>query len=93
MKGEGLWFTNLTLQGGRGGLEVRFQLRGRWVPGSKPDSTEVSPVYVDLLYAKSCTVDQMPSCWCGAEAWRGVPAQMSSDQWRIQDSGLGGLRS
>ncbi|GBL85495.1 hypothetical protein AVEN_34660-1 [Araneus ventricosus] len=29
--------------GGRGGLVVRSRLWGRWVPGSRPDSTEDPP--------------------------------------------------
>ncbi|GBM64403.1 hypothetical protein AVEN_135127-1 [Araneus ventricosus] len=32
-----------TSNGGRGGLVVKYRLRGRRAPGSKPDSTEDSP--------------------------------------------------
>ncbi|GBM30618.1 hypothetical protein AVEN_18313-1 [Araneus ventricosus] len=63
-------------QGG-GGLEARSRLCGRRAPGSKPDSTEV-PLCMGPVERYIIRSSQTPSHWCGVEAWRGVPAQVSS---------------
>ncbi|GBM78500.1 hypothetical protein AVEN_266025-1 [Araneus ventricosus] len=58
---------------GRGGLVVRSRLWGRRAPVSKPDSTNDS-----LCMGPAVRSGQTPSRWCGVEAWRGVPSQVSS---------------
>ncbi|GBM44033.1 hypothetical protein AVEN_223163-1 [Araneus ventricosus] len=48
---------------GHGDIEVRYRLWGRWVPGSKPDSTKTLPCMCFspcLLHVKSCTVIKRP---------------------------------
>ncbi|GBN23758.1 hypothetical protein AVEN_25709-1 [Araneus ventricosus] len=57
--------------------EGRCRPGSRRVPGSKPDSTE-DPSFISLLHVKSYGGDQTSSRWCGAEVWRGVPAQVLS---------------
>ncbi|GBM81272.1 hypothetical protein AVEN_84686-1 [Araneus ventricosus] len=51
-------------------LVVRSRLRGRIVPGSKPDST-ADPLCMGPVARKIIRSDQTASRWCGAEVWRG----------------------
>ncbi|GBM49041.1 hypothetical protein AVEN_120644-1, partial [Araneus ventricosus] len=49
----------------RGGLVVKSRLRGRRVPGSKPDSTKDPPCMEPVI-----SNGQPSFRWCGVEVWR-----------------------
>ncbi|GBM99564.1 hypothetical protein AVEN_214963-1, partial [Araneus ventricosus] len=63
---------------GRYGLAVRSWFRGQRVPGSKPDSTAYPPDLWALMHVKAYVEGQASSRWCGAEVWKGAPAEVSS---------------
>ncbi|GBO46365.1 hypothetical protein AVEN_52945-1, partial [Araneus ventricosus] len=55
---------------GRGGLVVGTRPWGRWVPGSKPDSTE-DPQYMGNVAHQIIRNSQTSSRSCFVESWRG----------------------
>ncbi|GBM79008.1 hypothetical protein AVEN_227236-1 [Araneus ventricosus] len=50
-------------------LQIRPRLRGRRVPGSKPDSPE-DPSRMGPIARQIICSGQTSSCWCGTEVWR-----------------------
>ncbi|GBN28263.1 hypothetical protein AVEN_235231-1 [Araneus ventricosus] len=57
---------------------VRSRSQDRRVPGSKPDSTKEPPFKRVWCMLNPSGPNVLLLVWCGAEAWRGGPAQVSS---------------